>query len=247
MLESEIALDVEKAFSRERLENSDSRFAHPPYVLECRLREEIITGKYDAARRTLVEINALERAKLAGDRLRSLKNSLIASCTFFTRAAIAGGLDAELAFTLSDTYIRTLEGRHEISELEDFENLMLRDFITLVNRYQNYREDILTMRAIRIVRARISQPVSLRDTAATLGVSEQYLSSQFTMKQGQSFVAYVQKMKVEESKFFLRTTNLEVIKISQMLGFNYQAYFARVFKKVTGMTPSEYRNKNFVG
>ena len=104
MDENEIDAAIEKAFSKERIGNRASRFVHPPYVLESRLRDFIVAGDFESAKSALREINANERAKLAGDRLRSLKNSLIADCTIYTRAAIDGGVDAELAFTMSDTW-----------------------------------------------------------------------------------------------------------------------------------------------
>jgi AraC-like DNA-binding protein len=243
MKEESLDAMVEKAFARERLSNLDRRFLHPPYVLECMLREKIIEGELEAARAVLKEINGMERARLAGDRMRSLKNSLIASCTFITRAAIDGGVDAELAFTLSDTFIRRIEAGREEEELALFEESMLSEFVALVLRYRCDPHDILVSRAIRLVKARLTEEISLAGTAAALGVSGAYLSGQFSRKLGISFITYVQRLKMEEAKHFLRSTSLDIMEIAQTLGFTYQAYFTRVFRKTVGMTPSEYRRR----
>lgn len=245
MSENEITAAIEKAFSKERIGNRDRRFVHPPYVLESRLRDFIVAGDFESARSVLKEINANERAKLAGDRLRSLKNSLIASCTIYTRAAIDGGVDAELAFTMSDTFIRRVEATLEEESLAGLELGMVREFAQLVRRYRDSSRDILVTRALRAAHVGIMEAISLREIARNLGVSEQYLSSHFAQKMGTPFSAYVRRMKVEEAKIFLRSTDLEIMEIAENLGFSRQSYFSRVFKEIEGMTPSEYRRQNY--
>lgn len=234
-----------RAFVRERLANIDRHFVHPPYLLESRLRERLAAGDLDSALALLREINNMARARLAGDRLRSLKNSLIASCTIFTRASIEGGADAELAFTLSDTFIKGIEAARAEEELREYEAGMLREFVDLVLRYREESRDVVVSRALRYVKAHIMREISLKNTAESLGLSEQYLSAQFSRKVGMSFVEYVQKLKVEEAKYFLRSTELSVMEIAQLFGFTYQAYFTRVFKKREGLTPTEYRRRCF--
>jgi len=245
MSENEITAAIEKAFSRERIGNRDQRFVHPPYVLENRLRDFIVAGDFESARSVLKEINANERAKLAGDHLRSLKNSLIASCTIYTRAAIDGGVDAELAFTMSDTFIRRIETTQE-EGLAGLELGMVREFAQLVRRYRDSSRDVLISRALRATHVGLMGVISLREVARSLGVSEQYLSSHFASKMGMPFTAYVRRMKVEEAKIFLRSTDLEIMEIAENLGFARQSYFSRVFKEIEGITPSEYRRQNYM-
>ena len=245
MSESEITAAIEKAFSKARIGNRASRFVHPPYVLESRLRDFIVAGDFDSAKSVLREINENERAKLAGDRLRSLKNSLIASCTIYTRAAIDGGVDAELAFTMSDTFIRRVEATLEEEQLAELELGMVREFSQLVRRYRDSSRDVLVTRALRAAHVGLMGVISLREIAHNLGVSEQYLSSRFAQKMGIPFTAYVRRMKMEEAKIFLRSTDLEIMEIAENLGFPRQSYFSRVFKELEGITPSEYRRQNY--
>ena len=60
---------------------------------------------------------------------------------------------------------------------------------------------------------------------------------------GINLIEYVNQQKIEEAKRLLRESTLKLYEISDMLGFNNSFYFSRVFKKVTGMTPKDYRNK----
>ncbi|HET7838541.1 MAG TPA: helix-turn-helix domain-containing protein [Rectinemataceae bacterium] len=246
MSDPSIASIIERAFARERLRNIDRRFVHAPFLIERRLSDYIVAGDREAALATLAEINARERATLASDRLRSLKNGIIGSCTIYTRAAIEGGVDSELAFTLSDTFIRRIESARGEEELAHFEEGMVERFIELVLRYRTEKRDVLVSRAARIVRARIEKKVTLAETAAALGVSAPYLSTQFRKKMGLSFVDFVHKMKVEEATYFLRATDLSVMEVAQMLGFTYQAHFSRVFRRALGLSPTAYRKAHLV-
>jgi two-component system response regulator YesN len=224
----------ETPFAPERARNLERRFVHPPYLLERRLGERLAAGDYESA--------------LVGDNLRSLKNSLIASCTIYTRSAIeGGGVDAEIAFTLSDACIKEIERGRDEAELRDYERSMLREFVDMVREHRAERRDILVWRAVKRVQSMIDREVTLRDTAKELGVSEQHLSAQFSKSMGLSFVEYVRKVKIEEAQYYLRSTRLGVMQIGQMFGFSCQAYFCRVFKAVSGMTPTAYHRLHYQG
>ncbi|HUW40260.1 MAG TPA: AraC family transcriptional regulator [Rectinemataceae bacterium] len=233
------------SITREHTDNLERRFVHPPYLLERRMAGHIASGELEPAKAILEEINRMSRARLAGDRVRSLKNSLIASCTIFTRAAIDGGVDAEIAFTLSDASIKDIERSREEADLEGLEARMLADFVALVRRHMAERRNVLVWRAVKYIQARLDREISLQGAARELGVSVQHLSSQFGKALGESFVDYVRRVKVEEAKYYLRSTQLDIMRISQIFGFSYQAYFARVFKKLVGVTPTEYRRRHF--
>jgi YesN/AraC family two-component response regulator len=235
---------IESAFSKVRLDNLSRRFVHPSYLLERRLRDHILEGDAEPALAILKEINRLERARLADDSFRSMKNSLIASCTVFTRAAIEGGVEPDISFTMSDTFIRMLESAKDEEALAGLEEMMIRAFVALVHRHRNEHRKAVVSRAVKYVKTHITEEITLSQTAAELGVTEQYLSGRFRKKMGMSFIDYVHHVKIEEAKYYLRTSDLRVLPIAQMLGYSYQAYFARIFKKVTGMTPTEYRGKD---
>lgn len=54
---------------------------------------------------------------------------------------------------------------------------------------------------------------------------------------------YIQEQKIEKAKSLLKTTDRSILEIATYLGFSSQGYFQNVFKKLTGMTPKEYRNQ----
>ena len=74
------------------------------------------------------------------------------------------------------------------------------------------------------------------------GISANYLSHMFTRYLNISFTNYLNNVRVEYSKKLLSDPSLKIYEISGQVGFYSPAYFIRVFKNATGLTPTEYRN-----
>src|SRR5690554_3004559 len=104
-----IAYTIEKSYFAMKSHNLDTMYIHPPYFLEREMIGMIKKGDNKNAQRLLIETNKQKRAQLSEDPIRSLKNSIICSCTLYARAAIEAGSIPEEAFTLSDTFINTIE------------------------------------------------------------------------------------------------------------------------------------------
>ena len=85
--------------------------------------------------------------------------------------------------------------------------------------------------------------LSLSSVAAEFGISEGHLSKTFKLKYGMRFSAYVEAVRMDKAKDFLKNTSLNVNEISELTGYLSTNTFCRAFKRVTGLTPSDYRNK----
>src|SRR5699024_10734439 len=109
--------------------NEESFYTHPSYRLEKELLYWLTQLNEEKALFTMSEINQLERATLSNNPLRSLKNSIICSCTLFARAAIEAGVVPEISFNLSDVFIRKVEKAESFEMLHAIEVEMLKYFI----------------------------------------------------------------------------------------------------------------------
>lgn len=85
--------------------------------------------------------------------------------------------------------------------------------------------------------------LSLTSVADQFGISEPYLSSIFKQTQGINFSTYVEVIRIDKAKDFLKTTALSVGDISGLVGYGSVNSFCRAFKRVTGLSASEYRKK----
>ena len=87
-----------------------------------------------------------------------------------------------------------------------------------------------------------SNDVSLNTVAAQVGVSSSYFSSIFKQETGQSFVEYLTKLRIDKACELLRCTTLRTAEIGERVGYKEPHYFSATFKKVTGVSPKDYKN-----
>lgn len=84
----------------------------------------------------------------------------------------------------------------------------------------------------------------LADVAQKVGISSGYLSTLFQRQMAKGFVDYLNEVRIEHACTYLRQNYLKVYEIAYRVGFKDEKYFSRVFKKVTGQSPSEYQKQN---
>jgi YesN/AraC family two-component response regulator len=229
-------------FLESRAENIQNFYYHPSYALEQQLMDCIVRCDQKEAKEILNQINILERAKLAGEPLRSIKNSLICSCTLFTRAIIRGGALPEDAFSLSDVMIRQIEKTDAIEELKQLEYEMVTCFIDTLKSSDRLEYNLVVNRAITYIHQEIFHDITLEKIAEYAGVHPGYLSKIFKVSVGMIIPEYINRKKIEDSKYFLLHSNSRLSEIANMFGYCNQSYFTSLFKKYTGVTPGQYKS-----
>lgn len=235
---------MKNSLIREKLKNLDIHYKHPSYTLEQKLLNEIKQGYLIQSRITLEEINALERPTLARDSIRSIKNSLIGSCTLFTRAAIEAGIDSEDAFDLSDVFIKHLEGIDKEFDLLEFEYEMLETFIKLVQNTVIFNYPFPISKIVKYIYENSTTKITVSHLAEMTHLSPDYLAKIFFKEVGISITDYIQKQKIEVAKNFLQYTEMKITDIATLLEYCNPGYFSSVFKHHTGHTPVSFRKLN---
>ena len=87
---------------------------------------------------------------------------------------------------------------------------------------------------------------SLSDVAEKVYLNTSYLSHLFKEKTGETFTIYVTQKRIEYAKSLLRDPKNKVYMIADMMGYRDLSYFHKTFKKHTGLTPREFRDKEAV-
>jgi len=100
------------------------------------------------------------------------------------------------------------------------------------------------LRKIRqFVHANIEEEFSLKEMAHSVGLSPAYFSQMFRKSTGESPHQFVLRQRIERGKEMLRTAEGRVLDIAIACGFKTQQHFARVFRKLCGANPTEYREE----
>jgi AraC family transcriptional regulator len=97
-------------------------------------------------------------------------------------------------------------------------------------------------RAREILDARFRERVGLDELASAAGVHPVYLSAEFRRKYGVTIGKYVRRLRIEFSCRELAASDAPLASIALAAGFANQAHFTRTFKKLTGLTPLQYRS-----
>jgi two-component system response regulator YesN len=84
--------------------------------------------------------------------------------------------------------------------------------------------------------------ITLDDAAKSVNLSYHYFSKVFKDEVGKNFVDYLTDLRIEKSMGFLENNKLSIKEVCHKIGYNDPNYYCKIFKKITGMTPTEYRS-----
>lgn len=96
-------------------------------------------------------------------------------------------------------------------------------------------------RALEYVEENYHEELTLQKVAEIVVISGGYLSTLFSQCVGEGFVDYLNRIRIEHACDYLKQKHFKNYEIAYKVGFRDEKYFTRVFKKVMGMTPSEYK------
>ncbi len=99
---------------------------------------------------------------------------------------------------------------------------------------------------LHFIREHYAEPLSLTELAKHFHFNPSYLSSYFTSHNKEGFSEYLNRIRVEKAADLLRHDPASISEISGMVGYSDHSYFTKVFKKLTGLSPSHYR-KQYMG
>ena len=88
-----------------------------------------------------------------------------------------------------------------------------------------------------------NEVITRKNIESLVHLNGDYVNREFRKYTGCTFMEYIQKYRIIMAKKFLRETSMSMAEISSHIGYDSPAYFAKIFKKQTLLTPSEYRNK----
>jgi two-component system response regulator YesN len=86
-----------------------------------------------------------------------------------------------------------------------------------------------------------AEDITLSAMANRYNISPSYLSLLFAEKTGKNFIDYLTERRIKKAKELLKHTDLKIYEISNAVGYKDSFYFSNCFKKIAGVSPSEYR------
>ncbi len=160
--------------------------------------------------------------------------------TLLSRVALDGGANADSIFRLNEQFLELISRQNSI---EDISLLLLEVAEGFMSAMFNGTDkgNLHIRKALRYIAAHYAEPLRISDVAGKLPLSPDYFATLFRKTVGESFNAYLMRIRIEESKLLLLSTSDTLTDIAIATGFSDQSYFCKAFKKHVGISPGKYR------
>ena len=121
--------------------------------------------------------------------------------------------------------------------------LILSRFLHLAKAKTDIRDERI-LRSLTYIHSHIEQPITLEEIADFVHLSKDHLIRLFKKHLGCTPIRYINQKKIEKAQLLILVENMSLKNIAYRLGFDNIPYFNRLFKQLTGETPSTYHKKN---
>ena len=105
-------------------------------------------------------------------------------------------------------------------------------------------QDADVAKTLKNIRERFVEPIGVRQVIAGIGVSRRTLERRFQKWIGRTIESELIRVRLEQAKYLLRETNLQITAIGSYVGILDPQYFMRFFQRETGLTANQYRRQN---
>ncbi|WP_018612506.1 AraC family transcriptional regulator [Segetibacter koreensis] len=178
----------------------------------------------------------------------SIANSIVTSMVQKYNGYKGFNLDNKNCIALFNEIYSQLERGYSSDHLV-YSNMCLWHFIAGFIYNSNYNADSNSHfkdsidLAIDFLRKNVNQLLTLQQISASVNLSPSHFSSIFKKKTGFTPIEYFNHLKVQQACQYLLFTSMRIKEISLELGIEDQYYFSRLFSKVMGISPIDYREK----
>ncbi|MGC9400722.1 MAG: substrate-binding domain-containing protein [Anaerolineae bacterium] len=111
------------------------------------------------------------------------------------------------------------------------------------NRALSGEAQRLVRQAMVYIHEHYAEPISRADLAEHVALSEDYLTDCFRKELGVTPITYINRYRIHQAKILLTETYKSITEIALDVGFSDSSYFSRVFRRETGMSPTDYRQR----
>lgn len=229
---------------------------------EKRLSMEIVEARYRCENKALEAVAQGDVAKVelamkellkyriearSSDRLREAKNSLIIMNVLFRKAVEKAGVHPYYIDELSTSFAKRVEKASNTLETTNITREFAHKYCLLVKNYALKGYSDVIADCINYIEFNLAEDLTLNNLADQLNMNASSLSAKFKKEVGYTLTDYINQRRVNASLILLVTTNLPIGEVAEKVGYLNENYYSRIFKKIQGMTPREYRMSMIMG
>ncbi|WP_256218469.1 helix-turn-helix transcriptional regulator [Bacillus sp. MUM 116] len=214
------------------------------YEAEKKFLHFIETGDQENARKAFLEFTGDFSYRVPGNPLRARKNITFSSNTMFRIAAAKGGVEPEYLHSISEKFAFKIEAAVSMSDLNAIDFSMIEEYCYAVRNLTVKGYSSVVRKALMHINLYFKEPINVQSVADEIGFNRTYLTKKFKNEMNISVIDYIHKKRIEEAIFLIEQGRLSITDIGIQVGFSSYNYFCKVFKEITRMTATEYKNSN---
>lgn len=211
------------------------------YAVENAMLEAVRRGKFAEAIYQQNLFMGFTLDQRVPDALRDVKDMIIAANTLCRKAIQQAAVHPLYIDGISGRFVSEIEQAENVEQVNALIPKMLRHYCLLVQEHSLARYTGTIRDCLNYIDFHYMEPLSLESLAVRFSVNKNYLSSRFHKEVGMTVTDYINQIRVQRASGLLRKTSLSVQQVAEQCGFADGNYFTRIFKKIQGVTPNEYR------
>ena len=191
-----------------------------------------------------VQLEKFPAGRITRDARKQLEYLTVSLVNTFMIAAIQGGVYPPEANAIADQALRRLSQIKTVTEIPALVSEAALRLCEMVR--ETRRQDtgnVHVEKAKHYLTDHLTQEIRTDDIAEAVGLSPYHLSRLFKTHTGLTMREYLTRERIEAAKQLLAVSDRTIPQIASLLRFCDQSYFTMVFRRQTGQTPGEYRNK----
>ncbi|MBR3809793.1 MAG: AraC family transcriptional regulator [Clostridia bacterium] len=235
---------INKSLSEHDSLTWNSKLIEARYAYENEFLFAVTQGNYPKAKHLISQVNSIQFDQRNMDPVRDMKNYCIIINTLFRKSVERGGVHPIHIDSVSSEFAKKIELRSSIEDIQKLIYEMVKVYCQLVNKYSVKDYSPTVQKVIVMIESNLASDLTLSELATTLNINASYLSTVFKKETGKTVTGYVNEKRIELAQELLKTTNLQIQTIAQYCGIVDVHYFTRLFKKITGVSPKQFREEN---
>ncbi|MCR5785262.1 MAG: AraC family transcriptional regulator [Eubacterium sp.] len=242
-----VSVDEKESSTQDMLFADANIVNHHTFQDETELLSAVENGDKDTVHEFLEKGFIQTFRRTSPDMMTHYRNVAISSIALASRAAIKGGVPPQMAYDFANTMTKQVDKIPSLSQMYAWICSVFNKYTQMViDEKDTEVPNGITDQCRQYVIAHYKEKISVKDIADYIGKSPNYVSKVFKESTGMSLTDYINNEKINAAKNILKYSDLDVSAVSNFLSFSSQAYFGKVFKELTGITPKKYKDTNRV-
>ena len=240
-------------YNRLLIRNMENGIIHNPYNEEIREYSAIERGDLEEWKQVRKENYEDRRGILSEDPVRQEIDMGIVVVTLARSAAARGGVSPEACYSLSDATIQAMEKSTDVQVIRHLYRTTEMRYCMMVRDIRRHRlesekkeanqDNLHISHCKNYIFSHLNTRITVRQIAEAIGLEPNYLSALFHRCEHVTLKQYILREKISLAKNMLAYSPYSYVEIANYLGFSSQSHLGEQFRRITGMTMRQYRQR----